>query len=69
MEQNLSDKNVFTLIWPPGNIQTDNTYIKEEKKINLVLSLMGFRKQFNLYLVSRANKLVDQDLFARNAIL
>jgi hypothetical protein len=69
MEQNLFVKNVFTLIWPPGNIQTDNTYIKEEKKINLVLSLMGFRKQFNLYLVSRANKLVDQDLFARNAIL
>ena len=42
---------------------------KEEKKNNLVPSLMGFRKQFNLYLVSRANKLVDQDLFARNAIL
>jgi hypothetical protein len=69
MEQNLFIKNVFTLIWPPGNIQTDNTYIKEEKKSNLVPSLMGFGKQFNLDLVSRAHKLVDQDLFARNAIL
>ena len=44
MEQNLFVKNVFTLIWPPGNIQTDNTYIKEEKKSNFVPSLMGFGK-------------------------
>jgi hypothetical protein len=41
---------------------------QRRKEIDLVLSLMSFRKQFNLYFVSRANKLVEQDLFARNAI-
>jgi hypothetical protein len=47
----------------------ENDYIKEEKKNNLVPSLMGFEKQFNLDLVSRTHKLVNQDLLARNAIL
>ena len=46
----------------------DNDYIKEEKKNNLVPSLMGFEKQFNLDLVSRTHKLVNQDLLARNVI-
>ena len=61
-------KNVFTLMTAKKS-QMENEYIKEEKKNNLVPSLMGFEKQFNLDLVSRTHKLVNQDLFARNAIL
>jgi hypothetical protein len=61
-------KNVFTLMTAKKS-QMENEYIKEEKKNNLVPSLMGFEKQFNLDLVSRTHKLVNQDLLARNAIL
>jgi hypothetical protein len=61
-------KNVFTLMTAKKS-QMENEYIKEEKKNNLVPSLMGFEKQFNLDLVSRPHKLVNQDLLARNAIL
>jgi predicted HicB family RNase H-like nuclease len=60
-------KNVFTLMTAKKS-QMENEYIKEEKKNNLVPSLMGFEKQFNLNLVSRTHKLVNQDLLARNAI-
>jgi hypothetical protein len=39
-------KNVFTLMTAKKS-QMENEYIKEEKKNNLVPSLMGFEKQFN----------------------
>ena len=38
---------------------------QRRKEINLVLSLISLRKQSDLYFVSRANKLVEQNLFDR----